>query len=64
MKMMKDVIVKDYDGNNLMPTARARARKLIKKGRAEILEYRPFTIRLLQKTDDNVQLDEQKTKSV
>ena len=38
-----------------MPTTEAKARKLLKRGRAEILKYKPFTIRMLDREDGAVQ---------
>ncbi|MBD5558947.1 MAG: hypothetical protein HDQ87_01100 [Clostridia bacterium] len=38
-----------------MPTTEMRARKLLKRGRAEIIKYRPFTIRMLDREDGAVQ---------
>ena len=43
-------------GKKLMPTNNAKARKLLKSGRAVIYKYRPvFTIQLLDRTDGEVQ---------
>lgn len=41
-----NVFVKDKEGNPLMPTTPAKARKLLKRGGAVIVGYRPFTIQL------------------
>lgn len=49
------VAVLSKTGVRLMPTTRVRARKLIKKGRAVIEKYLPFTIRLLDREDGDVQ---------
>ena len=49
------VAVISKTGIRLMPTSNYRARKLLKKGRAEIHKYRPFTIRLLDREDGTVQ---------
>ena len=42
-------------GKKLMPMSEYKARKLQKKGRAEIHSYRPFTIRLLDREDGETQ---------
>ena len=47
-----------------MPTTEAKARKLLKRGRAEILKYKPFTIRMLDREDGAVQPIEYKCDSV
>lgn len=53
---MNDVAVLGSTGKVLMPTSRARARILVKKGRAVIRQYRPvFTIQLLDREDGAVQ---------
>ncbi|MBR5950695.1 MAG: RRXRR domain-containing protein [Actinomycetaceae bacterium] len=42
-------------GVKLQPTTEYRARKLLEKKRAEIHQYRPFTIRLLDREDGDTQ---------
>lgn len=50
------VYVLSKDGNPLMPTARhGRVRRLIKNGKAVILNYRPFTIQLTYAVNNNKQ---------
>lgn len=49
---MPAVVTKD--GIPLMPTSPYRARKLLKKGRAEVYRYEPFTIRLLDRGSDTI----------
>ena len=43
------------DGTRLMPTHVAKARKLLHMGKAIIVKYEPFTIRLTYETSKNVQ---------
>ena len=52
---MQDVFVIALDGTKLMPTNRAKARKLLKKGKAIIHKHSPFTIRLTYESEKNVQ---------
>ncbi len=40
------VYVKNHDGGALMPCTEVKARKLLEAGRANIVDYRPFTIQL------------------
>lgn len=40
------VYVKNHDGAKLMPCTEAKARKLLEAGKANIVDYRPFTIQL------------------
>lgn len=49
------VAVISSTGIRLMPTSNYRARKLLKKGRAKIFKYRPFTIQLLDREDGDTQ---------
>lgn len=50
------VYVQNKDGKPLMPTARCgKVRKLLKAGKAVVVEQIPFTIRLCYKTTDYVQ---------
>jgi hypothetical protein len=49
------VAVLSNSGIPLMPTNEYRARKLIKSGRAKIDQYRPFTIRLLDRKKGKTQ---------
>jgi len=43
------------NGEPLMPCKPAKARHLLKEGRAEVINRKPFTIRLLWDCEDNVQ---------
>ena len=53
---MDMVAVLGASGKKLMPTSACKARKLLKKNRAVIHQYRPvFTIRLLDRTDGETQ---------
>ncbi|SFU57530.1 RRXRR domain-containing protein [Butyrivibrio sp. INlla21] len=56
------VAVLSKTGIRLMPTTNYKARKLLKSRRAVIYQYRPFTIRLLDREDGNVQIVEFKEK--
>lgn len=49
------VAVISSTGIRLMPTTSYRARKLLKKGRARIVQYKPFTIMILDRKDGDVQ---------
>jgi hypothetical protein len=49
------VFVKNMDNKNLMPCKPSKARKLLKADRAEIVSYKPFTIKLLYKTSNYTQ---------
>jgi hypothetical protein len=50
--MMK-VFVQDKNGKPLDPTTPARARKLMKKGRAEVVQIKPFTIKIIDRKKEN-----------
>ena len=50
------VFVISSTGKKLMPTNEYRARKLLKKNKAKICKYTPFTIQLLLKEDGTVQM--------
>ena len=52
---MQDVFVIALDGMKLMPTNRAKARKLLKKGKAIIYKHSPFAIQLTYESEKNVQ---------
>ena len=52
---MQDVFVIALDGMKLMPTNRAKARKLRKKGKAIIYKHSPFAIQLTYESEKNVQ---------
>lgn len=54
------VAVISNSGIPLMPTTEYRARRLLKKGRAEIFLYRPFTIKILDREDGITQSIEYK----
>lgn len=49
------VAVVSQSGKPLMPTSEYRARRLLKSGKAEICNYRPFAIRLLHPTTEGTQ---------
>ena len=55
------VAVVGNSGIRLMPTTEARARKLLKSKRAVIYQYRPFTIRLLDRETGTTQPVEYKS---
>jgi 5-methylcytosine-specific restriction endonuclease McrA len=52
---MQRVLVVDKNRNPLMPCNPARARELIKKGKAKVLRHYPFTIILLERENGNLQ---------
>lgn len=52
---MRMVFVLTSTGKKLMPTTEYRARKLLKRGKATIYKYRPFTIQLTERTDGYTQ---------
>ena len=52
---MQDVFVIALDGTKLMPTNRAKARKLLKKRKAIIYKHSPFAIQLTYESEKNVQ---------
>ena len=47
------VFVQDKNGKALDPTTKPRARKLIDKGRAEVVQRNPFTIKILDRKKEN-----------
>lgn len=49
------VFVINKDGTRLMPTTEAKARKLLKSGKAEKFKYDPFTIKLTYMAENNTQ---------
>ena len=49
------VYVKNLRGEALMPTTPRKARKLIEKNKAKIINYEPFTIQLLYATGETKQ---------
>ena len=54
---MSTVYVLNKDGKPLMPTTRGgHVRHLLKEQKARVVRTKPFTIQLLYKTDDVVQL--------
>lgn len=59
MAQMKEkanlVFVLDIEGNPLMPTHPARARKLLKQGKAKVKQTKPFVIQLTYDSERNVQ---------
>lgn len=52
---MKKVFVVDANNQPLMPCHSARARQLLKKGRAVVECYQPFTIRIIDRVGGDVQ---------
>jgi 5-methylcytosine-specific restriction endonuclease McrA len=50
-----DVYVRNQDGAALMPCSPAKARKLLRAGKAKIVDYRPFTIQLSWQCEGQVQ---------
>ena len=52
LKMSK-VYVQDKNGNPLDPTNSARARKLLDKGRAKVVQRNPFTIKIVDRKKEN-----------
>lgn len=49
------VAVLSSTGIRLMPTSRYKARRLLKSGKATIYQYKPFTIKLTQRSTGNTQ---------
>jgi hypothetical protein len=49
------VFVKNINNENLMPCKPRKARKLLKANKAKIISYKPFGIKLLQKTSNYIQ---------
>ncbi|MBC8231561.1 RRXRR domain-containing protein [bacterium] len=49
------VYVQNKNGNPLMPCKPAKARKLLRDGRAKVVNRCPFTIQLLWDCEENVQ---------
>jgi hypothetical protein len=49
------VYVKNHDGAALMPCTPAKARKLLRAGKATIVDYRPFTIQLTWQCEGHTQ---------
>ena len=49
------VYVRNLDGTALMPCTPAKARKLLRTGKAKISTHRPFTIQLTWKCEGQVQ---------
>ena len=52
---MMCVYVRNHDGAALMPCTPAKARKLLRAGRAKVVAYRPFTIQLTWQCEGKVQ---------
>jgi len=50
---MSKVYVQDKNGKPLDPTNSARARKLLKKDRAKVVERNPFTIKIIDRKKEN-----------
>ena len=51
---MSKVFVKDVEGKVLLPTHPARARKLLRKGKAKVIQVVPFTIQLSRIVDNPI----------
>lgn len=49
------VFVKNMRGEPLMPCSQRKARLLLKEGKTKIIDYKPFTIQLLQATGETKQ---------
>lgn len=49
------VFVKNMRGEPLMPCSQRKARLLLKEGKTKIIDYKPFTIQLLQATGETTQ---------
>jgi hypothetical protein len=49
------VYVRNYDGHPLMPCKPAKARKLLRDGKASVIDWCPFTIKLLWDCEQQVQ---------
>lgn len=49
------VFVKNMRGEPLMPCSQRKARLLLKEGKTKIINYKPFTIQLLQATGETTQ---------
>ena len=54
MKSIHTVYVQNKDGSPLMPTRPAKAKWLIKNGKAKVMEKEPFTIRLTYRIEEPV----------
>lgn len=55
MELKNIVFVLDKDGTKLMPTNPCRARQLLKKNKAKVYQYKPFTIMLTHNSSKGVQ---------
>src|SRR5258708_14252897 len=53
--MSSNVYVIHQNGRPLMPCAPAKARKLLKAGKAKVINHSPFTIKLLWDCEEHVQ---------
>jgi len=51
--LIMKVFVQDKNGKPLDPTSPARARKLIDKARAKVIQREPFTIKILDRKKEN-----------
>ena len=51
--MVEKVYVQDKNGKTLDPTTKPRARKLIAKGRAKVVQRNPFTIKIADRKKEN-----------
>ena len=50
---MEKFYVQDKNGKPLDPTNQARARKLLDKDRAEVVQREPFTIKIVDRKKEN-----------
>ena len=55
LKAMMFVYVRNQDGQPLMPCTPAKARKLLRTGRAKVVKHSPFTIQLTWQCEAGVQ---------
>lgn len=55
LKTAMNVYVRNHDGSPLMPCTPAKARKLLRAGRAKVIERCPFTIQLQWQCEGHVQ---------
>lgn len=54
--MQNRVFVVDKNGKPLMPCHPARARELLKRGRARVYRQKPFTIQIVDRTQEESEL--------
>jgi RRXRR protein len=51
-----NVYVRNHDGRPLMPCLPAKARKLLRAGKAKVVDRCPFTIQLLWQCEEHLQV--------